>query len=151
MDAAIELRPARPEDAEAIARLSVQLGYPASAGEIAQRLDELLTMPRDNAVLVLTMAGTLVGWIHVLRARRVELPVYAEIAALVVDADHRNARLGERLVDAARDWAIANALDTLRVRSNTLRVDAHRFYTRLGFTPEKEQLMLKHTMAHPEG
>ena len=48
-DTAIELRPARADDAADIARLSDQLGYPASTGAIAQRLTSLLAVPRDNA------------------------------------------------------------------------------------------------------
>jgi len=143
MGTAIELRPARADDAADIARLSDQLGYPASTGAIAQRLTSLLAVPRDNAVLVLTVDGRVAGWMHVLHARRIEVPPFAEIAALVVDEAYRNARLGERLVDAALEWARANALETLRVRSNVVRGDAHRFYRRLGFNPEKTQRMLE--------
>lgn len=147
MDTAIDLRPARGDDATDIARLSAQLGYPASTGAIAQRLSELLAAPRDNAVLVLTVDGRITGWIHVLHARRIEVPPFAEIAALVVDADHRNARLGERLVGAAVDWARAARLDTLRVRSNLVRADAHRFYQRLGFEVEKSQAVLRRQLS----
>lgn len=144
MDAAIELRDARPGDAGAIARLSEQLGYPAHAGDIAPRLSALLAEPADHAVLVLTVDAGIVGWIHVMRARRIELPPFAEIAALVVDEGHRNVRLGERLVEAAIAWANAHGLDTLRVRSNVVRTDAHRFYTRMGFEPEKTQAIFTH-------
>jgi len=143
MDADIAVRPATPDDAAAIARLSVQLGYTATTDEIALRLSPLLADRDSHAVLVLTVDGTVAGWTHVLRVRHLEIPEHAEIAALVVDADHRNAGLGEHLVKAAVAWAQATALETLRVRSNTVRTDAHRFYTRLGFEPEKTQLMLR--------
>lgn len=142
MDPAVELRSARGEDAHEIARLSLQLGYPATADALAPRLAALITASRDNAIVVLTIDGRVAGWIHVLHARRIEVPPFAEIAALVVDAEHRNARLGERLVEAAVDWARAAGLDTLRVRSNVLRADAHRFYQRLDFVPEKNQAVL---------
>ncbi|QID18445.1 GNAT family N-acetyltransferase [Nitrogeniibacter mangrovi] len=142
MDTQLDIRPARAGDAAAIARLSGELGYPATAAEVATRLAALARAPDDNAVRVATLDGAVVGWIHVLHARRLELPPFAEIAALVIDAGHRNAGLGERLVDAAVAWARAQGLDTVRVRSNVVRADAHRFYRRLGFADEKAQGVL---------
>jgi GNAT superfamily N-acetyltransferase len=133
---------ARAADAPGIARLSAQLGYPATADEIATRLAPLLADPAHHGVLVVDGDDGIAGWLHVLRIAHLELPPHAEIAALVVDAAHRNARLGERLVAAAADWARERALGQLRVRSNTVRTEAHRFYQRLGFMPEKTQAVL---------
>ena len=143
MDAPISLRSARRKDAAAIARLCAQLGYPVSAAQVTQRLDALLQATDDNALFVLTAQATAIGWIHVLHARHIEVAAFAEIAALVIDEAHRNAHLGERLVDAAVEWAMAKGLATLRVRANVVRADAHRFYRRLGFEMEKTQAVLR--------
>jgi len=147
MGPAITLRRARLEDAAQLARLSTQLGYPATAADIAGRLSPLLAATTDNAVLVVCADGAVVGWTHVLRVTHLEIPAYAEIAALVVDQGYRNARLGERLIEAAVDWTRAAGLDTLRVRSNVVRADAHRFYQRLGFEAEKTQIMLRRRLS----
>lgn len=142
MDSSVTLRAAQPGDAADIARLSTQLGYPATGTEVAARLAILLDAPADNAVLVVSAGESVAGWIHVQRVRRIEQPAYAEIAALVIDESRRNAGLGEQLVKAAAHWAADMHIGLLRVRSNLLRTHAHRFYQRLGFEPEKTQAVL---------
>lgn len=142
MDADVELRPATLADAAAIAGLSAQLGYPASADQIGTRLQRLLADPTRHGVWVASVGGLPAGWIHVLLGERIELAPFAEIAALVIDADHRNHGLGARLVEAAVDWAQAHQLPELRVRSNVIRADAHRFYQRHGFHAQKAQTVL---------
>jgi GNAT superfamily N-acetyltransferase len=63
----------------------------------------------------------------------------AEIAALVVDHETRNRRIGARLLRAAESWAIEHGARRVRVRSNVIRADAHRFYEREKYAPVKDQ------------
>jgi hypothetical protein len=55
--------PASQADAEAIARLSAELGYPQTAEQAAHRLSDLLHDP-DHIVLVAETVDGVVGWLH---------------------------------------------------------------------------------------
>ncbi|WNV91856.1 GNAT family N-acetyltransferase [Umezawaea sp. Da 62-37] len=59
----------------------------------------------------------------------------ATIEAVRVRADQRGRRLGEALVGWAIDEARARGCGTVQLTTDASRVDAHRFYERLGFTP----------------
>jgi hypothetical protein len=47
----LNVRDARPEDAAAVAGLLGELGYPATADEVTQRLRVWLTEPRSQVLL----------------------------------------------------------------------------------------------------
>lgn len=134
------LRPAAPADVPALAGLATQLGYPNTPEQIAGRLAALGAVP-GHAVLVAEQPGdgAVIGWIHVGSTRWLESDPYAEIGGLVVDAAWRGRRIGERLVRAGLAWAAAEGFREMRVRSNVVRADAHRFYERLGFARVKTQ------------
>jgi hypothetical protein len=58
------VRPATLGDAEAIARLSEQLGYPSTTEETDHRLLQV-TGQSEHAVYVAEADGRLIGWVHV--------------------------------------------------------------------------------------
>lgn len=58
----------------------------------------------------------------------------ATIEAVRVRSDQRGNRLGERLVTWAVDEARARGCGLVQLTTDASRVDAHRFYVRLGFT-----------------
>ncbi len=145
--APMDVRPARASDAAQIARLSVQLGYPADADTMRRRLVGLAARS-DHAVLVAQrVAGgagpadeaALLGWLHVGRTIQLESGERAEILGLVVDAAARRAGVGRRLVAAAEQWARAAGLDRIVVRSNAVRPEAHSFYPKLDYVLAKTQ------------
>ncbi len=137
------IRPARPEDAPAIAALSGQLGYPASPTQMRQRLEDLL--PRtDHALLVAeTAGGEVVGWVHLHLLRTVVADPWVEVGGLVVDRAHRRQGIGRRLMGQAETWAWEQNCTTVSLRSNVIRKEAHRFYERLGYRLVKTQLALR--------
>lgn len=114
---------------EKIARLCGQLGYPATPGEIAERL-----RTADGAVFTSDA-----GWIQVVERRTIESAPHAEIAGLVVDEAHRGRGEGRALVERAAAWARGRGLTRLVVRSNTAREGAHAFYAAMGFERVKTQ------------
>ena len=134
------IRAARLADAPAVAGLATQLGYPTRPEQAEARLRDLLERP-DGAVLVAEEDGTVIGWIHVVGAFRLENDPFAEIAALVIDETHRGRGTGAALVDAATEWATRQGFRALRVRSNVVRERTHRFYERLGFERIKSQVV----------
>jgi N-acetylglutamate synthase-like GNAT family acetyltransferase len=136
----MNIRPAHPEDAPAIAGLATQLGYPTRPEEAERRLGDVISRP-ENAVLVAEAEGLVIGWIHVAGTHTVETEPFAEIRALVVDEARRGGGLGAELVAAANEWAAGHGFRTLRVRSNVVRERTHRFYERLGFARIKSQVV----------
>lgn len=132
------LREARLDDATEIARLSGELGYPATAVEIATRLTALLDDPAHR-ISVVEMAGVLLGWIAVECRMTLESGERAEIVGLVVSEQARRQGVGRMLVEDAETWARALGFVTLVVRSNVLRDASHAFYRRHGYELRKTQ------------
>jgi GNAT superfamily N-acetyltransferase len=133
-----KIRPALPEDASELARLSTQLGYPMAPGVAAAQLAGL-TGQGDHALLVAEAAAGLAGWIQVSVSRIFESPDSAEIAGLVVDESRRGEGVGPALLRAAEEWARARGCRAVRVRSNVVRERAHAFYEREGYGKVKVQ------------
>jgi GNAT superfamily N-acetyltransferase len=137
----MNIREAILSDVQALAGLSTQLGYPSTAEEIAGRL-EMLGGRAGNGILVAEDESGVVGWLHVAGMYFLESPSFAEVLGLVVDEAHRGQGIGKRLLDGAARWAADHGFDKLRVRSNVIREDAHRFYEREGFRRVKTQVVL---------
>ncbi len=86
----IRIRKARRSDAERIAQLSGELGYPATAAQIATRLRQLKPASK-HAVFVAESpdaATGLVGWLHVSVSHLLESDIRAEVNGLIVGYEH---------------------------------------------------------------
>lgn len=135
----IRIRPARPADAERLAALCTQLGYPASPDEVRRRLEQI-RHDVDNAVYVAEPAGgQVMGWMQVYARQLLVADRHAELGGLVVDAAQRRHGLGRRLMEEAEAWARARGCEALYLRSNVVREGAHRFYEGIGYTAAKTQ------------
>lgn len=136
------IRAARTYDAQAIAELVSQLGYPANRQQIATRLAGIESEPSSRVIVAEDASGRVVGWLHVAARTQVTEDVCAEILALVVDEGARGDGIGALLVGAAEEWARSAGCVRLRVRSRDTRERAHRFYERAGFARNKVQVVL---------
>jgi ribosomal protein S18 acetylase RimI-like enzyme len=141
------IRQMRADDVAAVARLTSELGYPATESEIKRRYDFI--KDRWDARLLVAEQGerTVVGWIHVQATYLLEADPRAEIWGLVVSDGHRGAGAGRALVEAAQDWAVRLGLDVIAVRSNVVRDVARGFYEHLGFTITKTQNAFRKSLA----
>jgi GNAT superfamily N-acetyltransferase len=144
------IRTAVESDADALADLSVQLGYPSGPAEILDRLRGIQARA-EGQVIVAEIGGTVIGWIHILGVHGLESPAHAVIVGLVVDERHRNRGIGADLVAAAERWATAMRYAKVRARSNVIREDAHRFYRRLGYRETKRQAVLSRQLRGAAG
>ena len=126
-------------DAEALADLSTQLGYPTTVAAARRRLARIVG-EQGHALLVAESASAdVIGWVHVFVALRLESDSFAELGGLVVAPESRGRGAGRLLVDAAARWSSEQGLRTLRVRSNVVRHEANAFYSHLGFDQTKSQ------------
>ena len=131
-------RAARMDDSAEVARLCTQLGYPATADDMAARLSVVISAG-DRQVFVVEDGDRLLGWIGIELRITLETGRKAEIVGLVVDAQVRRSGTGRALVEAAENWVRQHGLDAVTVRSNTVRVESHPFYEGIGFVRGKSQ------------
>jgi len=135
----LKIRRAKSGDAVQLAELSGQLGYPATAAQIRERLRGLEPAP-DHAVLVAESAKAgVIGWLHVSKQPLLEGEIRGEVNTLVVGEGQRSLGAGARLLGAAEEWARKHGCKSMSVRSNVIRERAHRFYERNGYEHYKTQ------------
>ena len=138
------VRRARPDDAQALARLATALGYASSAEAMRLRLQTT-----EGAVLVAVDEEQAVvrGFAHVQRDAGLLATPYAHLRALVVDECARSRGIGASLLAASEHWALRHDLHELRVDSNIVRERAHRFYQRHGYNEYKRQCVFTRKLA----
>jgi ribosomal protein S18 acetylase RimI-like enzyme len=130
---AVTVRSARETDAEQVASLMTELGYPSTAAGVEGRLRGSLNS-ESSCCLVAQANNKVVGFMSV------ELVPYfptgstiCRMTSLVVSSRHRSRGVGETLAEAAATFAREHGCSGIEVTSAERRVDAHRFYQRLGF------------------
>jgi GNAT superfamily N-acetyltransferase len=127
----LTIRDAQAADADRIAGLLTQLGYPAQPGAVEARLERLAIV--GDRVLVADLGGGAVGFAHLQVAPAIERDrPAAKIGALVVDETHRGQGVGRALVQALEDEARLRGCELLFVTTAERRDDAHAFYERVG-------------------
>jgi len=138
-DAKLRIRRVKKTDAEQVAGLSGQLGYPATSAQILRRMKGLKPAS-EHAVFVADLPGTgIVGWLHVSVAHVIESDTRAEVNGLIVADGQRSLGAGARLLDDAEKWARQCGCTAMNVRSNVIRERAHKFYERQGYEHYKTQ------------
>ena len=136
------IRPARIEDVAAIvglladdshARLGEDTSLPLNPRyteafvAIDRDPNQLLMLAEDATKIVGTFQLTFIANISLVGMRRCQLE------AVRVHRDHRSRGLGAVMVGWAIDEAKRRGCGVLQLTSNLARLDAHRFYERLGF------------------
>ncbi|HEY5552949.1 MAG TPA: GNAT family N-acetyltransferase, partial [Opitutaceae bacterium] len=137
-NSSVRIRPATVTDADAIARLATELGYPASGAEIRTRLTTLLGS-RAHFIAVAEREGEVIGWVGAEHRTLLESGERAELVGLVVSVGARRSGIGSALVGSAEAWAQGRGLTKMGVRSNIGRAEAHPFYEHLGYARTKTQ------------
>lgn len=128
----IAIRPAHVADAERIAALLTEEGYPAGPSDIATRLGRF--DGPDSAVLVADLDGAPIGFIAVHRIPRFEHDdSVVRILALAVDPDARERGVGRLLMSAAEAFAREHSAAFVEVTAGRHRPDARRLYEALGY------------------
>jgi N-acetylglutamate synthase-like GNAT family acetyltransferase len=126
------IRDARPDDADAIARLLGQLGYPTEPAAVPARLERLRIV--GDRLVVAELDGEVVGLaqLHVSPTMALERPA-AKIDGIVVDESCRGQGIGRMLIEAMEAEARARGCPLLYLTTATRRNEAHEFYRRVGF------------------
>jgi ribosomal protein S18 acetylase RimI-like enzyme len=134
MSDAVRIRPPADSDADAIARLMGELGYPSTPERVRARL-ERVAGDDGYAAFVAEVDGAVAGFLGLQTGWAYEHDrPFARILTLVVDARMRRRGVGARLVELAEGWARERGAYVLMLTTNVRRQEAHRFYESVGFS-----------------
>ena len=131
-DAALSIRPAADSDADTIAALFTDEGYPAGPSDILERLTRFAS--DHSRVLVAEHDGALLGFIALHAMPRFEHDDrILRVLALVVDAGARERGVGRALMaEAERVGADLDAA-FIEITAGHHRPEARRLYESLGY------------------
>jgi GNAT superfamily N-acetyltransferase len=135
----LKIRRAKRGDAPQLAKLSGQLGYPATATQIRARLEGIKPASEHAIFVVESPRDGVIGWLHVSKQPLLEMEIRGEVNTLVVAEGQRSLGAGALLLAAAEDWARKRGCKGMSVRSNVIRERAHKFYERNGYEHYKTQ------------
>ena len=131
---ALTIRHATIADADRIASLMTELGYPTSADQMSRRLTTILGDDSYRTLVACddaTIAGVL--GLHVGPMYEMDEP-YGQIMVLVIAGASRRHGVGGRLLDEAESFFAAQGARVAIVTSALRRADAHAFYESHGYT-----------------
>lgn len=102
---------------------------------------------QDTDYLIAEINARLAGFLSIKISSASALPMFkpqqfATVNSAVVDLPHRSAGIGSALLEAAKEWAAARNLKTIRVHVWTDNAAAQRFYLARGFQPLTTLLQL---------
>lgn len=136
----VRIRPVQPDDAGILVELLAQLGYPGTEAFIERRIAELLHHP-DALLLGAEDNGRLLGVISLhFIPQLARAGDFCRICYLCVDENARNRGVGALLEQEAEQEALRRGCERIELHSHQRRVDAHRFYARLGYTESPKYL-----------
>lgn len=126
------LRPATADDAERIAALFTEEGYPAGPSDIVARLERFGS--EYSQVVVADFDGDVLGFVAFHALPRFEHDDrIVRILALVVDAGVRERGVGHRLMEEAERAAAEMGAAFIEVTAGHHRADAQHLYESLGY------------------
>jgi GNAT superfamily N-acetyltransferase len=132
--ATITLRPAEPADAESIATMFTDEGYPAGPSDIVVRLERFASA--DSRVIVAEHDGDLLGFIAIHALPRFEHDDWiVRILALVVDAGARERGVGRALMAEAERVGRDMGAGFIELTAGHHRPEARHLYESLGYDP----------------
>jgi GNAT superfamily N-acetyltransferase len=129
----VTIREATALDADAVAALLGELGYPTSPAQAGQRLQRIAADP-SSWVIVAEVESELAG-LGVLQVQNLverDEPG-CKVAGLVVGQRYRRRRIGELLMQALEDEARRRGGKVMGLNTAHRRADAHAFYEALGY------------------
>jgi GNAT superfamily N-acetyltransferase len=125
----LRIRPAVAADAASLSLLLDQLGYPANAAEIPNRIKRLHARPGTTVLVAENGHGEVVGvvTVHLFPALHTDEPI-AWLTAAVVEEKARGQGVGSALVARAEEWAAEHGATRISLTSALHRERAHEFY-----------------------
>jgi len=132
----IQIRSIKCEDYNIITNLTNQLGSNIQSDIVKDQINKILNNP-DHYAFVAVLNNDVVGYIHCFNAIRLTSKPFTEICGLVVNENERGNGIGKLLVEKVENLFSDDR--KIRVRCNTKRKLAHKFYFDQDYSLSKEQ------------
>jgi ribosomal protein S18 acetylase RimI-like enzyme len=133
-DDELTVRNATLADADRIAGLMTELGYPTTSAQMTARLTAILA-DSDYRTFIACDGSTIAGAIGMRTGPLYEFDEpYGQIMVLVIADGHRRRGVGRLLLDAAEAFFAERRIRFAVVTSANRRADAHAFYEKSGYT-----------------
>jgi GNAT superfamily N-acetyltransferase len=130
--AQVTLRNATPDDAERLAALLTDEGYPAGETDLAGRIARFSTA--ESRVVVAEAAGEVVGFVAFHLVPRFETDDrFVRILAVVVDPGVRERGVGRQLLAETERVAREESASFLEITAGHHRPEARQLYESLGY------------------
>ncbi|TCT21600.1 GNAT family N-acetyltransferase [Thermomonas haemolytica] len=130
----IDLRNAVPADADDVAQLLVELGYPCDIADAAERISAILANDRQALVLA-RRNGAVCGLVALDFMYYLPLgTTTCRVTALVVSASEQGQGVGRALLKEAERRARAGGAARIELTSGAQRSEAHAFYRACGYS-----------------
>jgi ribosomal protein S18 acetylase RimI-like enzyme len=131
-DPTVTIRPAQATDAEAIATLFTDEGYPTGPSDIVERMTRFAS--EHSRVVIAEHDGVVLGFIALHALPRFEHDDrILRVLALVVDAGARERGVGHRLMTEAERIAGELGAAFIEVTSGHHRPEARKLYESMGY------------------
>ncbi|MFN7183609.1 MAG: GNAT family N-acetyltransferase [Thermomonas haemolytica] len=130
----LDLRNAVPADADDVAQLLVELGYPCDIADAAERISAILANDRQALVLA-RRNGAVCGLVALDFMYYLPLgTTTCRVTALVVSASEQGQGVGRALLKEAERRARAGGAARIELTSGAQRSEAHAFYRACGYS-----------------
>jgi predicted N-acetyltransferase YhbS len=127
------IRKAKAGDASSISSLFSQLGYPASAQEMAGRI-RTVSSKQEYLVFVAESGSEIVGLICAYIGYSLEFTgKYGRLTALVVDEKWRGRGIGKLLMEKVESSLAKQGASLVVLTSSSYRKESHEFYRHIGY------------------
>jgi GNAT superfamily N-acetyltransferase len=137
MNRETRIRPMIEADAEVVAELATELGYPNEIKAIRRRIRPI--GETDLLLVAVDASDKPVGFIQAHRVSIIEVGFRVEILGLVASSTARRKGIARALIEEVELWAQKIGAEVVSVRSNTKRAEAHLFYPAMGYKQIKTQ------------
>lgn len=118
------------------------MGYEYPYDETKNKLEHLLKSNKDK-ILVATIQGVVVGYIHASDYDVIYAPHMKNIMGIAVSSEYKKHGIGKTLVTGIEKWAKETGASGIRLISGSTRTGAHEFYRRCGYDGGKQQSNFK--------
>ena len=124
-----------------------ELGYPDLDEAEAMKRLEYFSLSKDWATFVADIDDEVVGFVGVMKGMAYTTDgYYTQIMALAVSEKSRRSGVGAALVKRAEEWSLSVGIEDISVSSNERRLDAHAFYSSMGYQQYKKSLLFIKTL-----
>lgn len=133
----INVRQFDKSDFKIVHKLIHELGYPLDQEDLLFNIN--LIHQRKGVILVAEMDEKVVGCLSAVINAGLAEGMFGEIISLVVSKEYRGLSIGKCLIHQAENW-FRPQVTKIRIRANSIRLEAHKFYKSLGYKEIKTQI-----------